>query len=529
MNQHPVVPACIAELIHLMNAGILSEIQVSILFDRHNQISYEQIIHKYKLSGPGPLVHSMVRTSMTYRWDPGMTGGGDSYLPPADELRFHNFVLQACDSVNCICCNDALTLALNLQKERTGKAVQILVWANSTKLISHLPSNEPPSRPWLNSILDVMNVKLLCGQDLEIARRVYCDRNTIIKWFLDFNELFKRNKMLMYNMDETQVSSKKRLKALCPKDRECIRTALPWLPHITGMVTVNGVGKWTKPILIIPKKKTLRTLEEFTEMAYFASSTSGWVTKNIYRYFAITFISEISFHRLRMPSNLRDEPILLFVDGHGSRWDFKANLIFWLYNVDVLSFPGHCSHLLQMFDICLAGPLKTTFKQEIIQDSFDNFLESLNMRDLKEIREKISQELRKLLIISFITAMEKVFTSKNCIKSFEKAGVSPYNPMIPLESHYAMEPPDGIYGNRTGKASARFLTSEESLKLMFFDENGRDMTRSDLLISIKDIMKELKSASLDDGIPLTGAPDVILPIPTCPSSRILKMFREEEL
>ena len=99
----------------------------------------------------------------------------------------------------------------------------------------------------------------------------------------------------------------------------------------------------------------MRSLEHFTDSIYRASSRSGWMTKSLFRFFAMWFIAEIS-HRAHWPKEIRDEPVLLLCDGHPSRWDFKANLLFCLFNIDGLTYPGHCSHFLQTSDVAVANP-----------------------------------------------------------------------------------------------------------------------------------------------------------------------------
>lgn len=91
-----------------------------------------------------------------------------------------------------------------------------------------------------------------------------------------------------------------------------------------------------RPLLILPKKKTMRSLEQFERQAYFSSSTTGWMTENCFRYYAITFVAQLSFLRASWPENLRDESVSLFVDGHSSRCDLVANLILW-YSMSTLS------------------------------------------------------------------------------------------------------------------------------------------------------------------------------------------------
>ena len=282
---------------------------------------------------------------------------------------------------------------------------------------------------------------------------------------------------------------------------------------MTAAVTVNGAGHRVKPLFILPNKCTLRTLETFEDSAYFASSSTGWMTKGLFRYYAMTFVTELSLIRLRLPASLREEPVLLFVDGHPSRWDFLANLIFCTFNVDVVTFPGHTSHLLQMFDVCLASPLKTEFKNQMIQGEFPDFDVTDPQANFSEYRKKSLRELRSLMIESFISAYEKTFTTRNCRKSFSATGVSPCCPPNRSRKPYAMPPRHpSIVPKRSGKASSCWLTSEEALAAMFRDEHGRDLQKEDLRVSLAQIDRDLRRSRIEHGIPLTETSEILASI-----------------
>lgn len=225
----------------------------------------------------------------------------------------------------------------------------------------------------------------------------------------------------------------------------------------------------------------------------------------------ITFVAELQMIRLRLPPELRHEPVLLFLDGHPSRWDFYANLIFWTFNVDVVTFPGHCSHLLQMFDVCIASPLKIELKKELTASRFSSFLATLRPEDFRTNRKQNAREMRLLLIESFFTAFERVCTHKNCRSSFQETGISPYNPDVVLSSPYTMEPPaEGLFPKRQGPASAKWLTSDESLQEMFRHEFGRDLTPNDLRMNRARVYEDLKNADIKYGRPLSEPPDILV-------------------
>jgi hypothetical protein len=67
---------------------------------------------------------------------------------------------------------------------------------------------------------------------------------------------------------------------------------------------------------------------------------------------------------LTLPPKIRDSDTLLIIDGHKTRLNLTAALIFWLSGIDVLLLPAHSTHFLQMFDMAVAGPLKIAVKHE---------------------------------------------------------------------------------------------------------------------------------------------------------------------
>lgn len=505
------LPGVLAELRGLAARGLLSEKQVEITVKRFKGGKYDDIIREFSLSGATALVHCIVRTACARPWVPGDSGGSDGYLSPADEEKFREFIFYACDDVNCLTTAVAVSLAAAVKKERFSRAKQVLLTIRCQKLLHYIPDPDPPSRSWLNAICEQLQVRICRSQELEVARRIWCDRDTIIAWFLQFSTLFNRPLELMFNMDETHVTSKKTLHCVAPNDRQPLICSLPTMPHITAAVTVHGGGARIKPLIIIPKKKTLSGIEQFKQQVYITSSTSGWMTRNIFRFYALTFVAELSLLRLQLPKELREEPVLLFMDGHPSRWDFYANLIFWAFNVDVITFPGHSSHLLQMFDVGIAAPLKSEIKKELSASRFARFLTTLRPEDFAMNRKQNARELRALLIESFFTAYERVTTSKNCRRSFDTTGIAPYDPNVPLSNAYAMDPPtEGLFPRRQGPASAKWLTSEEALKEMFQHENGRELTEEDLKLNVGRICDELKQAGLDQGIALSEPPDILI-------------------
>jgi hypothetical protein len=75
--------------------------------------------------------------------------------------------------------------------------------------------------------------------------------------------------------------------------------------------------------------------------------------------------AQVIEYRLTLPEAIRENEIVLVINGHESRLSFEAALIFFLNSIDVIVLPACSSHLLLMFDIAVASPLKDPFKQEL--------------------------------------------------------------------------------------------------------------------------------------------------------------------
>ena len=187
------------------------------------------------------------------------------------------------------------------------------------------------------------------------------------------------------------------------------------LPHLTGCVTFSATGHLFIPLIILPNKKTMRKLGEFANHAYFASSAAGWMTKNLFSYYCLLLICQVSYYRLSLPENIRHERILLLVDGHPSRYNFEATLILYLFDIDLALIPPHTSHLLQSFDVAVSGPFKTYFKKEMINDRFDYYL----LNGFKNVKET-AQSLRKSMLNAFLNALTKSCTKKTLNQVFVK-------------------------------------------------------------------------------------------------------------
>ena len=133
-----------------------------------------------------------------------------------------------------------------------------------------------------------------------------------------------------------------------------------------------------------------------------------------------------------LPSTLRNQRILLLVNGHKSRANYFAARLFEMFGIDILVFSGHTSHLLQPFDVGIASPLKTIYKKKLLQ--YD-----LSLNNGMDRVQKNAMEIRIMMIKCLVAALSEAASLENIQSGFRAAGLFPLNPAVPLSSQYAMD------------------------------------------------------------------------------------------
>ena len=193
------------------------------------------------------------------------------------------------------------------------------------------------------------------------------------------------------------------------------------------MVCFSATGYMIKPFIIIPKRKKFP--KELNSLIYditLCSSAKGWINDNIWEIWGWHFLNEINLYRKTLPPALRNEKILLISDGHQSRGNLKVLNLFHENNIELLILPAHLSHILQPFDVGIAGALKMNFKKSVVT-SKNNF----NIDNVSE-----TAKIRLLYIKCFIDALQSTITINTARNSFLKSGLFPLNIEIPLSSGF---------------------------------------------------------------------------------------------
>lgn len=254
------------EIAEELDKNNLSAEQVAIFNDYcSGKYTYDEIKRRFHISCNNVIIRIVIRTIQLLYWCYGFKGGNDPYLSKRDIMKFGSMIYDFANDINCVTCSTAIQLAHDLKTSRKKKAKIFLNSIKKGHLINHLIEPLPPSREYIYGIINDLDLKIVCAQSLEFGRRYFCDFKSITDFFIIYGQLFKRDKRLILNMDETSLSSRKRLKVIAKKNQLPLLTQSPKIPHLTGCITVSGGGQYFKPLIVLPNKKTLRYLKDFED------------------------------------------------------------------------------------------------------------------------------------------------------------------------------------------------------------------------------------------------------------------------
>ena len=489
--------------------SILSKIQLRIFIDRLMGLTYDIICKRYHLTDK-ILGRVLYRTARGKFWNKKMKGGGETLLSDLDAARFVDIVHERENDINCLSTCQAEKIALELLHERAEKAFELLNMCNCPKLAGKVKVVLHMDSKWLDDLTKRHNLNIVPKSDLETMRRIACDKVSIEDFFSKHSHLFERDPRLIFNMDETSVSSNKKFKVIVSKGRIPLSETDPIFPHMSACVTVSAAGHVMKPMLILKNKKSLRGLEDVKDLAYFATSPTGWMNKKLFTYWGLTFLAEIARYRLALPKNLRDKRILLVVDGHRSRANYFIARVFDIYSIDILVFPGHTSHLLQPFDVSIASPLKTAYQKRLARYN-------LNINGRKGMKE-----IRLMMIKCILDAINEAASSTNIQSGFRASGLCPLNKEVPLSSKYAMDNTGyrAQFPNLYEKIKNGNLVNNRhlngnlgNLDFVFKADYKRDLTIDKLVITLENIQRQIQYLYTETemmGKILTPIPDLII-------------------
>lgn len=414
-------------------------------------VPYEAIIADLKENMnvtiyPKTLTSIIKRSALGFPWVPAEEkGGAYPYLCPADTDELKRLAHLLCENgEGCIDPQEFLDMARELKLSRLHKACNFLIKCNCPTILASLNKEETePSRSWINSILEDVSLQFSTPIYVETARADACSLRRLINFYSTHEELIKQcPASLLFGADETMINGKFKGKVLIAQENEnteqtkkkkVVRKMFK-IPHITAVCCHSANGAKLPPMIILPDTKHLPPeLYEFDEngTAWFCSSPSGWMCRDLFLIWSIHFINWLSIYRKTLSVTIRDKRALLILDGHSSRECPLALLLLRNARVDVLVLPGHTTHVTQMFDVVLAAPLKCEYARLLAKQMKDN--------GIKRGDKSQSALKRRLAIYCFLSAWDKVCTTHHCTKAAAVCGYKPFKEDAIASSIYVRE------------------------------------------------------------------------------------------
>jgi hypothetical protein len=293
-----------------------------------------------------------------------------------------------------------------------------VIYPTFVKKESQLPSDD-----WLGDFKGRWSLKPLKSTDIERARSLGATVSSLRKWFTDIYDLIdlsKYDKSFIGNMDETMISSKSRLLCIVRRtSRYALSIEDENSEHITLVCTVTANGDSAPPFAIFPLKNMPMILDEMVtdNQLIVGGQESGWIDQSKFLHWSKEFIKWVEARRVIL--NKPNAPFLLFLDSHNSRENVEALQLLKNANIDVVTYPPECSHILQALDVCIFGSFKKHLKIQMrsMRTQKITWKDNLIPSDTSIRRAKT--------ILATLNAWKQACTYTNIQKAFSRSGIHP--------------------------------------------------------------------------------------------------------
>ena len=281
------------------------------------------------------------------------------------------------------------------------------------------PIKKTAGRKWLKHFFKRHpEVKKKNAVNLSIARAMCANPTQIGKFFEQYRDWLADWKLeyapnRVWNVDECGIGDVPKPQAVVGVTGErSFQTVSGEKSTNTTMVTFASAGGLVmKPMLIFKASKVKNEWRDAAPSGYFLkASQSGYINSTLFYEYGKEFVNFLKEKHILTG----DSKALILLDLHKSHlfnYEFMTHMK--KNNVEVCSFPPHCTHVLQPLDDVPFG----NFKRE-----YDN--ELLHMNRVLCGNKMNKKQFFRVFVPAFTTGMAPEFIRKG----FENTGIYPYNP-----------------------------------------------------------------------------------------------------
>ena len=425
------------EIQKLLCISELTNLQKSVIKQRLDKKPYREIKWKDKMLYTRQVSAALKNASLVFPYDIGGSGGDHPYLNDFDLNQLAEDIQDEWQHGHHTDSYGALDMAFESRMERYEIARHFLERINSPDLACEIWASRfrPPTSSWIKKLILKTQLHLRDRRVIKYQRLTACSRAIFIDFFLKFGGYISAvSPLLFFAADETMLETELHTKILVPVDvREAISADLEQFPHISVMCCHSVSGKVLPPFMILPEiQKLPDELKDLAESGLIdiASAPSGYMNRDLFLFWSIIFINEVNEYRKKLSEEVADNKGLLIVDGHSSRGCPIALRLLYLAGFHVIVEPANTSHVIQQFDVGLAHPFKTAFK-----DKFHR----LERADAEGYPSIIAR-LRRHAAITVISAWESASCLSNRLSAAKATGMYPYNPQVIYDSRFVTNP-----------------------------------------------------------------------------------------
>ena len=284
------------------------------------------------------------------------------------------------------------------------------------------PTKKRAGRYWLKGFLKrYPKIVTKTANNLSINRAMAGNRYQLDKFYVQYKTWLDRwhinyQPNAIWNVDECGLPDvPKEGRVLASVGQRAFQTVSGEKPtNSTLLCFVSAGGLATPPLLIMKGTKVMPEWREATPTGYMVrTSSSGYINQDLFTQYGTRFVQYLRDNHLLF-SDASNKKNLLLLDMHKSHlFNIKFMRMMKANNIEVGSFPPHCTHLIQPLDDVPFAALKNMYNDALLQ---------LNFRLAGKKMTK--PQFFRLLVPAFTAAM----SPEAIRKGFSNTGIFPFNP-----------------------------------------------------------------------------------------------------